>query len=273
MRGRASALAFVLLALAGCGNSSSETQQTEEVAAAPLPTGPTERPQRPNLPRDLAVQLVGERERSAWVIRRRADAEDPVVLFLHGWTANDPVLYGPWVTHLARGGSTVVYPVYQRFPFARPDIAFEDLVAGVRAALADAQPPLSRDDWVVAGHSAGGAMSADYAARASDLGLPPAAAIFSVYPGRMIRGIPLRLPEAGDPAGIPASTEVVALYGADDQTVGDTVAKRIAARAPDAQLVRVDDPEVDDHLGPQRSEAVTRRLFWAPLDRLINRVR
>ena len=277
---RAAALAVVAAAgLAACGGgsasspSSTTAASTTAAAPAPLPAGPTEQPARPDLPRDLAVQHVGAQERGAWIVRRAADAEDPVVLFLHGWTANDPVLYGPWVAHLVREGNTVVYPVYQRFPFARPDIAFTDLVAGVRASLADARPALDRSRWVVAGHSAGAAFSSDYAARAADLELPPAAAIFSAYPGRMIRGIPLRLPESGDPAQIPASTAVEVLYGADDQTVGDTTAKRIAAADPRARLIRVDDPSVDDHLGPQRSGPATRRQFWDRLDALIRRVR
>jgi len=290
--------AALALALAACGGggdgspratapaarsaspSATAPASTSAPDAAPAPSAPdatptppsARRPRRPDLPADLDVSFAGDGARGAWVLRRRRSSDDPVVLFLHGWTAVDPALYGPWLTHLVRTGSTVVYPVYQDAPFLAPAVAFDGVVAGVRAALAEEDLP--RKGWVVAGHSAGGAMSADYAARAGELGLPPARAVFAAYPGRRTRRIPLELPEA-DPAGIPASTRLVALYGADDQTVGATTARRTIARA-DAdfeQLIRVDDPAVDDHLGPQRAGPATRRVFWRRLDALIRAAR
>lgn len=270
-------LAFLVVVLAGCGSggdAASSTSSTpppaSSTANAPRPGPPADpTPSRPDLPADVSVSFAGEGAQGAWVFRRKGSAKDPVLLFLHGWTAVNPELYGPWLTHLVREGSTVVYPVYQDAPFLAPDLAFDGAVAGVRAAIAEEK--LSTEDWVVAGHSAGGAMSADYAASAEELGLPPARAIFSAYPGRMIRGLPLKLPEAADPRDIPRSTRVVALYGTDDQTVGDTTAKRIIARAEvrDEELVRVDDPAVDDHLGPQRAGPETRKVFWRRLDALV----
>ncbi len=229
-------------------------------------------PARPDLPADLEIGFAGVGAEGAWVLRRRGERDDPVLLFLHGWTAVAPELYGPWLTHLVREGSTVVYPVYQDAPFLAPAVAFEGVVAGVRAALKEEQLP--REDWVVAGHSAGGALSADYAARAEELGLPPAQGVFAAFPGRQIGGNPLRIPEA-DPAGIPATTRLVALYGVRDATVGDKTAKRTIARARAdfEQLIRVEDPAVSDHLGPARSGPATRRVFWRRLDALIGAVR
>ncbi len=279
------ALAACALAVGACGGSTATGPgapgATSRAPAAPPPAtsapppGPGARvdPPRPDLPADLDAAFAGEGARGAWVLRRRGGPrEAPVVLFLHGWTAVDPASYGPWLAHLVRRGSTVVYPVYQDAPFLAPAVAFAGVVAGVRAALAAERLPRTR--WVVAGHSAGGAMSADYAASARRLGLPPARAVFAAYPGRQIRGIPLRLPEV-DPAGIPAATRLVALYGADDRTVGAITAKRTIARARTRreELVRVGDPTVDDHLGPQRAGPATRRIFWRRLDALITATR
>ncbi len=229
-------------------------------------------PPRPDLPADLDIGFAGVGARGAWVLRRAGERDDPVVLFLHGWTAVSPEVYGPWLTHLVRRGSTVVYPVYQDAPFLAPAVAFDGVVAGVRSALREEE--LSREGWVVAGHSAGGAMSADYAARAEELGLPPARGVFAAYPGRQIGDNPLRIPEA-DPAGIPATTRLVALYGTRDATVGDKTARRTIARARAdvEQLVRVDDPAVSEHLGPLGSGPATRRVFWRRLDALIRAVR
>jgi acetyl esterase/lipase len=276
---RAAELAATLgLGLSACGGGSdpgatapaapSTTATPRASAAPPAQTDPA----RPDLPTDLDIGFAGFGAKGAWVLRREGRRDDPVVLFLHGWTAVAPEQYGPWLTHLVRKGSTVVYPVYQDAPFLAPIVAFDGVVAGVRAAMEDERLP--RQGWVVAGHSAGGAMSADYAARAKELGLPPARGVFAAYPGRGLRDLPLKLPEA-DAARIPASTRLVALYGANDRTVGDTTAKRTIARAKtrDERLVRVDDPAVDDHLGPQRSGRATRRVFWRRLDALVDAVR
>ena len=266
-------MAALALGLPGCGGGGNAPATPPTASVPPgAPAATPREPERPDLPADLDVAFAGQGADGAWVLRRPGARKDPVVLFLHGWTAVAPELYGPWLTHLVREGFTVVYPVYQDAPFLAPVAAFDAVVAGVRAALAEEDLP--RADWVVAGHSAGGAMSADYAASAERLGLPAARGVLAAYPGRQIRGIPLKLPEV-DPAGIPAATRLVALYGADDQTVGDTTAKRTVARAPadDEQLIRVDDPAVDDHLGPQRSGPATRREFWRRLDALISAVR
>jgi acetyl esterase/lipase len=270
------------LGVAACGGGEEDggaaatapaSPSTEATAPSVQAAPPTQTdPGRPDLPADLDITFAGVGARGAWVLRRADERDDPVVLFLHGWTAVSPELYGPWLTHLARRGSTVVYPVYQDAPFLAPALAFEGVVAGVRSALEEEDLP--REDWVVAGHSAGGAMSADYAARAQELGLPPARGVFAAYPGRGLGDNPLRIPEA-DPAGIPAATRLVALYGTRDATVGDKTAKRTVARARAdvEQLIRVDDPAVSEHLGPQRSGPATRRVFWRRLDALIRAVR
>ena len=124
---------------------------------------------------------------------------------------------------------------------------------------------------MVAGHSAGGALAADYAAIARTARLPVPVAVFSAYPGRTLRGISVGIPEI-DPAQIPPSTQVVALAGSDDRVVGSQVARRIAQETG-GQLVVVDDPRASDHLGPQRADATSRREFWARLDALIRRAR
>jgi acetyl esterase/lipase len=139
----------------------------------------------------------------------------------------------------------------------------------VRLALArvDEEP----GSLVVAGHSAGGALAADYAAIARTAKLPPAVAVFSAYPGRTLRGVRVGIPEI-DPARIPGDTDVVALAGSDDRVVGSRVARRIA-RETGGRLVVVTDPAASDHLGPQRATPASRRQFWARLDALIARAR
>jgi hypothetical protein len=252
---RAALTALVLLA--GCGGAA--TAPTVDVSRLP-----------PNGLADVERLELGRGDGAVVVYRPRgAPRRPPGVLFLHGWGATDPVAYGRWIVHLVRAGNEVVYPRYQRGVASRPDRAFDGVVRGVITAMSAA--PVRRGSLVVAGHSAGGAMAADYAAAAARIpALPRPRAVFSVYPGRRIPGIPIGLPEArGD---VPRTTRVVALAGARDSVVGTSWAQRIARRAH-GRYVLVTDPLVADHAAPQRFDAHARRAFWRPLDRLIRRAR
>jgi len=222
-------------------------------------------------PGRIVTERVGRGPQEAWIVRPATDGPKPVVLFLHGWGATLPATYRPWLEHLARAGNAVIYPRYQDSVLTPPAQALGNVLAGVRLALerVEAQP----GTLVVAGHSAGGALAADYAAVAGAARLPVPRAIFAAYPGRRLRGVAPSLPEVA-PERIPARTRILALGGARDTVVGTAPARRIARAAtavPRAarRYVLVRDPAVSDHLGPQRSGAATRRVFWRRLDALI----
>ena len=245
------ALVAAVAALAGCG----EEQRAED------------RPATTPAPRGLVTQMDAERyggpgPTGVWVLRPEGRSKG-VVLFLHGWTAARPDVYRAWLEHLVDDGRTVVYPQYQAPPFLSPSTAFGALVAGVKTAVAEAELPT--EGWVVAGHSAGGAMSADYAASAQELGLPVPRAVVSVYPGRSIRRIPIGLPTLPLDT-IPETTDVVVLAGDDDRTVGTTEARRIA-RETGGRFLLVRDPRLDDHLAPQRERG---SYLWDVLDAVLS---
>lgn len=219
-------------------------------------------------PPKLLTETVGSGPQTATIVRPDVDGRLPVVLFLHGWGATRPSYYRPWLEHLAREGNAVIYPRYQDSVVEPPPQVLGNVLVGVRQALGriDEDPR----SLVVAGHSAGGALAADYAAIARSSRLPVPVAVFSAYPGRRLEGVPFGLPEI-DPARIPATTRLVALAGTDDRVVGTRPARRLArlAGARERSLVIVSDPAASDHLGPQRADATARREFWARLDRLI----
>ena len=238
---RATAFLLVAALLAGCGGGEDDRAPATTIA-------------------------VGRGATSAVVFRPAGDeARPPAVVFLHGWGAVMPEIYGAWIAHLVAQGNEVIFPRYQPAPRAGAARARAAAAAGVRAALRRA--PVDERSLVFAGHSAGGALAADLAAGARAAGLPVPRAVFAAYPGRAVRGRPIGLGEV-DPAAIPRTTRVVALAGADDRVVGDAAARRLARRAH-GELVRVRDPAVDDHLGPQRDSPAARRIFWARLDALL----
>jgi dienelactone hydrolase len=218
------------------------------------------------------TETAGSGVQQSTIIRPDVGRPLPVVVFLHGWGAPDPGFYRPWLEHLARRGSAVVYPRYQDSFVQPPRQALGNVLAALRIALA--RPGLRSDALVVAGHSAGGALAADYAALAGTAGLPEPRAIFAAYPGRRLPRIPRGLPEI-PPRRIAAGTQIVALASTADGVVGTATARELvrgASRA-DARLVLVRDPAAKDHRAPQRTDAAARRTFWAPLDRLIAQVR
>jgi pimeloyl-ACP methyl ester carboxylesterase len=244
---RLSALVAVLaLLLAGCGGGLAEERRG-----------------------DLVYARGGEGPGRVTVIRPAgADGPLPLVLFLHGWGATEPRFYGPWLEHLARAGNAVVFPRYQDSFAEPPPQVLGNAIVGVRAAL-DAIDA-DHDSLVVAGHSAGGALAADYAAIARGVGLPEPRAVLSIYPGRAFRGIRFAIP-AVDPGRIPAGTRLVVLSGADDRVVDPRDARAIydGADAARRSIELIHTPGASDHVGPQRATPVARHEFWGRLDKLI----
>ena len=240
---------------------------TATAAPAPVATPP---------PSMRPVRRVYGRGASAVAVVRPegATAALPVVLFLHGWGYNRARDYRRWIEHLARRGNAVIVPRYQTGPRSDPSRVRGAMLRGVRTALR--RVALGPERLVVAGHSAGAALAADYAAVAGSHRLPRPRAVYAVYPGRRILGTP-GIP-AADPARIAASTRLLVLAGARDVVVGQEPARELRAAArsiPAARrtLVLVNDARVSDHLAPLRTSRVARRTFWRRLDRLIDAVR
>ena len=213
---------------------------------------------------------LGQDAQAVSIFRRAgaSGAPGPVVILLHGWVALNPARYGAWIGHLVHQGVTVIYPAYQTRPAYDTTTPLANVLAGVRAALG--QVLLAPGRLVIAGHSAGGALAADYAAVAVDHGLPAPAAVFSVYPGRKLRHLKVPIPTT-DLAQIAPGTRVVALAGERDEAVGSGTAERIvrAATRADAVLQIVRDDAADEHSAPRRTNDAARRTFWDPLDELV----
>ena len=151
----------------------------------------------------LVSETVGRGAQSATIIRPDSKRALPVVVFLHGWGATQPRFYRPWLDHLAREGNAVIYPRYQDSFVDPPAQALGNVLTGVRLALGHVRE--RPRTLVVAGHSAGGALAADYAAIARMAKLPEPVAVFSVYPGRRLRRLPFAIPEI-DPRRIAPAT-------------------------------------------------------------------
>lgn len=233
---------------------------------------PSLTPKHP-IARRLERLEVGRGARGAVVVRPAyGEGARPGVLLFHGWREPVPE-YEPWARHLARQGNVVILPRYQDSTTSRPDRVLDNALAGIRAALA--QAPVASGSLVAAGHSAGGALAADYAATMSRGGDLPAAAagVFAVYPGRALLGFSGGIPPV-DAGEVSAHTRVLVLVSRSDRVVGEAPGQELLSSfsgVPPSQrgLVRVTDPKVGDHYAPKRTGRDARRAFWRRLDGLI----
>ncbi len=178
--------------------------------------------------------------RSYWLFEPATPPTDraPVVVFLHGWMAVNPGIYGAWIEHLVARGQIVIFPRYQESWTTPPARFLPNTIAAIRDALdvLETAPGRARPDRnrvAVIGHSAGGNLAvllASAIAGSPDADdLPPMRAVLAVFPGE-VRPAP-----GPDPITLPPATRLVVLAGDRDIVVGDGRARslfQLAAAVP-----------------------------------------
>jgi dienelactone hydrolase len=253
------------IVVAGCGDAT--------VAPAPQPSGPSIRTSAG------VARPYGVGASQVWVLTPRARQPRSVVVFVHGWAATTPFeWHQAWLDHLLKEGSAVIFPVYQPGSTDDPQVVtIFDLRTGLRrgfAALGKRELPV-----VAAGFSFGATLAFYYAANARYWGLPPARAVYSIFPVDPIAFDPglMRLHR------LPAqqATRVELLVGDRDAVVGDAGARAFwewlspsTHRLSKYRVVRTTARLLADHEAPTYVQsAEVRRVFWRPLDALISRCR
>ncbi len=167
----------------------------------------------------------------------------PVVVFHHGYGAINPMIYGAWIRHLVRQGNIVIYPRYQKNLFVPGSKKFvANASEGIRAALSllSEEEGRVRPDtaaFFVAGHSYGGAISANIAVRYRELGLPKPKGVLLCAPGTG----PLKgsLLESYD--GMDADLRLGIIVSLHDHVVGEELGRKVyqtATGTPNRFLVR-----------------------------------
>ncbi|MEU8118334.1 hypothetical protein AB0C21_06460 [Spirillospora sp. NPDC049024] len=158
-------------------------------------------------------------EPSGWQGGGTAPSAAPLVVFLHGWTADDPKYYQDWIDHLTRKGNVVVFPRFQTSALTPPKEFAANAVHSIKDALArfPADAPVKPDTsggMTLVAHSYGGPTAANIAARWSAEALPrPSAVLFAMPYDRSIDA---------SLAGIPSTTRIGCVVADEDTTVGRT---------------------------------------------------
>ncbi len=186
--------------------------------------------------------VVGSGTQAAVVLRPHdARPGRPVVLFLHGWTANVPRAYA---APRARGGAgRTGAPARARSRDRRRALRRRLAVIGLRRE------------------------------RRAPAGLPRPVAVDAVYPGRDL-GPGLFL--GGPPLSrIAAGARLLVLASPTDRVVGTQTARSIVAGATQvrAELRTIRDPVLGEHNASMGGSEPVRQTFWAPLDRLLRAAR
>ena len=116
-------------------------------------------------------ERLGRGADEVWIFRPSGPPQS-IVVFVHGLGLGEttPVNHRPWLEHLARQGSAVIYPRYERTLGSR--LAVRHLLVGVRLAFRRLGSP--KLPLVAIGYSRGGELVADYTAVARLAGPVPA---------------------------------------------------------------------------------------------------
>lgn len=157
-------------------------------------------------------------EPSGWTGAGAKPAKAPLVVFVHGWTADKPAFYQDWITHLVRKGTDVIFPRYQTSAATPPDTFTANAIWSIKDGLTNlknvAVKPDTAKGMEIVSHSWGGPVAANIANRWSANSLPKPKAVFFAEP--YFRTIDDSL------AGIPSTTKLDCLVGDDDTRVGRT---------------------------------------------------
>lgn len=173
-------------------------------------------------------------EKGFWLYEPVSDQIDTahLIVFIHGYGALNPMIYGGWIKHLVQKGNVVLFPRYQKGIFSTPAKDFpENTVSAIKAALEILKEkehiPVYENTISLVGHSYGGVISANLANYHEVLGIPFPQAVFLCSPGSgPLRGAVLKSYDK-----IPSRTKLLIMHSERDHVVGDKLAKRVFATA------------------------------------------
>lgn len=214
------------------------------VSAAISATPPTQPEQGPGgtdyAYRQTLATGYGSGAERYWIIEpsEAGDEPLPVILFVHGLGLTHHSAYRAWIDHLVRRGNIVIYPAYHTGGVVDPT-AFTDTAAkATRKALSrcDGKQHQLADTsrFTMIGHSLGGTIIANLAARPEYFELPAPNALMLLQPGdtKADQGFGALFPSiTQDHSTIPAGTLMLIVDVEDDYFVSPKAGQRIYENA------------------------------------------
>lgn len=188
----------------------------------------------------VRVTSYGKGAEAYWILepKRRVDKPLPVVLFVHGLNQTDYSVYRSWIMHLVRSGNVVIYPRYQAGNIVDPATFTGESAKALHRALdrCDGQqhPQVDHQQLSMIGHSVGGTIIANLAARPEYYGIPVPRALMLLQPGdtRADQGLGALLPTlTEDHRTIAKGTLMLIVDVANDYFVSPKAGQRIYEQA------------------------------------------
>jgi len=180
--------------------------------------------------KETAITIIDQYDdMNGYYIFSPKGGSEKVVVFVHGYGALNPAIYGNWILHLVEEKElTVIFPRYQENIFNPSTEQFpETMSAGIRAAL-DTLNSLSTyntKDIYYAGHSYGGAAVAFFASEYAEYNLPKPKAVLSAQPGTgFFKAMTLDYYDK-----IEHDIPLILISGDDDVVVGDRICRLVHA--------------------------------------------
>lgn len=175
-----------------------------------------------------------------------------VIVFIHGYGAYNPMIYGHWIKHLVRKGNTVIFPRYQRNLMSpSPKHFAENVVQAVHDALdtlhTEGHVAPITEQFSLVGHSYGGVLAANLAVYYKRYSIPKPKAAMLVSPGTgPFKGGLLKTYK-----DMPEDINLLVMVSDKDRTVGDKIGKLIyktAVNVKNRNLIR----QYSDYHGSKR---------------------
>ena len=174
---------------------------------------------------DYASEIEG-----TWVMypEETNEKELDVIIFVHGYGAINPMIFGAWIKHLVRKGNVVIYPRYQKTLFNPIPAQFADFVSkGIQTGIDSFQVntgiKLKLDRVSYVGHSYGGAIITYLANYYEKFEVPKPASLFACEPGTG----PFKDARLRSYRELEEDINLLVMVGNEDLTVGDELGLRI----------------------------------------------
>jgi len=171
-----------------------------------------------------------------WIYLPKGSAKPAanVVVFVHGYGAYNPMIFGAWIRHLVEDGNIVIYPRYQKTLYSpRPKNFVAKALKGVNNALGILEARgYNSNLWSsidVIGHSYGGVISMNFAQHRKSYKLPPIANLMIISAGSgPFKGGVLNAYDHVD-------ANLVIIDSDNDTTVGDVFSRHVDSLTVDTE--------------------------------------
>lgn len=175
---------------------------------------------------EVLMEDFAQKKDGYWLFSPKDFKEEAkqVVVFLHGYGAYNPMIYGGWIEHIVKKGNLVIFPRYQKNVISPGPKKFTSLAAiGIRAGIEQlkSRGVLSEThDLYIAAHSYGGVIASGLANNPQDFNLPSPKAMLLCSPGTG----PFKGGVLDSYEGIDPNMKIVTMVALHDHVVGDKFA-------------------------------------------------